>query len=590
MITYMPEFYPDELLYSLLTRYYVKSGYVTYTFVTQELFGSSRGKPSVEFINQLSPEALSAITKNCSLKQVIMKHTMFPYYGRFLPESRRNNAYSAMLSINPVYRNHLAVPKRGKDDPHFLRYCPQCAKEDREKYGETYWHRAHQLLDVDICPIHKCTLQNSNVLINSQMFYDADSNVPETKDVEYCEDNIEILLAQYMYDVFQAEIDMDSSVIIGKYLHLKIKEMLPRGRQGDIITICDDFANYYKSLKNNRLIKLCEAKRTAIWDVVDFPEVCMFGLFLNISPTELANAQLPEKSITKNEENMKSDKSILQTDKVPDWEVQLSKDLYALCYKPEFKHNKDNKVRVTFECSKGIADIELSLDYVLQIITSRKAFYGLPRPFSTVNLTSDNIRRVMFKNDVIFRRKCAPTDEEIINEFKNKENSSVRRVAIMLNVSECRCRRVLIQNDLIPNPYAEQIGTLMEEGKTFAQIAKELGFSKTKVGLYAPKPVRKSYKTDTTINALQVAKITERKKVLREMNTEKLPFSEQLKKEIVRLGITKHKLAERIRVSDKKMQQWLSGKHDPDVFTQGAVLEKVKRMRPAKAQKDIHTD
>lgn len=180
---------------------------------------------------------------------------------------------------------------------------------------------------------------------------------------------------------------------------------------------------------------------------------------------------------------------------------------------------------------------------------------------------------------MILGRKCVPTDEEILEKYKDMKNISLGKLAFILDISEPRCKRVLMQNGLIPNPYAEQIGALMEEGKTHAQIGKELGFSKQKVGVYAPKPIRKSYKTDLTANALRIAKYVAKKKMLCEIKTEELSFAEQLQKEIVRIGITEHKLAERIGVSNKKMRQWLSGESEPDVFTQRAVLEKTKRMR-----------
>lgn len=45
----------------------------------------------------------------------------------------------------------------------YLRYCPECAREDIEKYGETYWHRLPQLPGVKFCPKHNCSIKNSSV-------------------------------------------------------------------------------------------------------------------------------------------------------------------------------------------------------------------------------------------------------------------------------------------------------------------------------------------------------------------------------------------------------------------------------------------
>ena len=52
MTMYLPEIYPDELVYSWLARYYIKTGYVRYDFVAEELFQSKTVRPDIEFVNQ----------------------------------------------------------------------------------------------------------------------------------------------------------------------------------------------------------------------------------------------------------------------------------------------------------------------------------------------------------------------------------------------------------------------------------------------------------------------------------------------------------------------------------------------------------
>ena len=83
MIIQFPSLLSDELLYSLLARYFMQSGYMRYTFVAEELFQNKTVRPDIEFINQLTPIALQMITKDMPIEQVIEKHTMFNYYGRF---------------------------------------------------------------------------------------------------------------------------------------------------------------------------------------------------------------------------------------------------------------------------------------------------------------------------------------------------------------------------------------------------------------------------------------------------------------------------------------------------------------------------
>ena len=47
--------------------------------------------------------------------------------------------------------------------PSHLRFCSMCKREDEERYGETYWHRLHQLNGVEVCLQHQIFLENSSV-------------------------------------------------------------------------------------------------------------------------------------------------------------------------------------------------------------------------------------------------------------------------------------------------------------------------------------------------------------------------------------------------------------------------------------------
>ena len=166
MISFFPDIYPDELIYSTLSRYYAKSGYTAYIFAAEDLYEKRTVKPDIEFLNPLTKNAFDIITQNISWESVIKKHTMFSYYARFLNRERRNKAYETLVNMSGSVYNILAIPKTKEN--RYLRYCPVCANEDREKYGETYWHRIHQMIGVNVCPIHGCYLVNSDVPISSR--------------------------------------------------------------------------------------------------------------------------------------------------------------------------------------------------------------------------------------------------------------------------------------------------------------------------------------------------------------------------------------------------------------------------------------
>lgn len=53
------------------------------------------------------------------------------------------------LELKPVFEpNKLAMPTAWS-------YCPECAKEDRDKYGFSYWHTEHQIPGSILCEKHQ---------------------------------------------------------------------------------------------------------------------------------------------------------------------------------------------------------------------------------------------------------------------------------------------------------------------------------------------------------------------------------------------------------------------------------------------------
>ena len=132
MIGFFPLLYPDELLYSQLSRYYAKSGYLSYIHVAEDLFQQRSTRPSMEFITALNQDTIEIVTRNISIETLIQKHTMFPYYGHSLPKERRTKAFQALVSMQGSYHKLLPIPKRKTNMDRYLRYCPLCAEQDRE--------------------------------------------------------------------------------------------------------------------------------------------------------------------------------------------------------------------------------------------------------------------------------------------------------------------------------------------------------------------------------------------------------------------------------------------------------------------------
>ena len=223
MIGFFPARYDDELLYSQLCRYYQRTGYSKYRSAVDDLFLHRSVHPTYEWANSYTPDALAHITEGTDFETVIREHTMFPAYTRFLPQKRRNDALRSLVICDGNYYN--LIVNQNLKYKRYLRYCPVCASEDRTHLGETYWHREHQIVHVDICPKHRCYLKDSAIPLGSKVtpgLYAAELEVPYDTVPEPCLNDKLVSFIQYVLEVFRAPVDMESDVPIGSFLHSKL--------------------------------------------------------------------------------------------------------------------------------------------------------------------------------------------------------------------------------------------------------------------------------------------------------------------------------------------------------------------------------
>ena len=135
MIIYFPSIYPDELIYSWFCRYYVQSGSMTSKMALQELYCKRSDNPNKEFIGNLNSKAKELISRLYPFEKLILEHTMYPQYARFLPLSHRQNTFNQLLQGD--CNSHYLFSSQPRQY-QYLRYCPICVIEDRNLYGETY--------------------------------------------------------------------------------------------------------------------------------------------------------------------------------------------------------------------------------------------------------------------------------------------------------------------------------------------------------------------------------------------------------------------------------------------------------------------
>jgi len=153
-MTFFPVPYEDEVLYSVLARYHVRSGNTSYKATMKDLFGST----SVTAVMDL-PSNIQNLVNNMPLNSryteeyLIKSHTLFPFYSAFLPPERAEQVFESMKGENggSIY-SRTGIMASSIVLNQYFKFCPVCAKEDKLQYGELYWHRVHQIPGVLVCP------------------------------------------------------------------------------------------------------------------------------------------------------------------------------------------------------------------------------------------------------------------------------------------------------------------------------------------------------------------------------------------------------------------------------------------------------
>jgi len=169
MLSYFPTPYPDELFYSTITRYHIRSGNLSFNQTLLELLGYL----PEQFFNLDLPNNLEYLVKHLPVASTyrseffIKEHTLYPFYRSFLkdPEAwvlKKRMQKKLGSSIFTIAK----VPLPGRDSSSsFLRYCPVCLQQDLERYGEAYWHRMHQVPGMLICTNHHVMLHESAISV-----------------------------------------------------------------------------------------------------------------------------------------------------------------------------------------------------------------------------------------------------------------------------------------------------------------------------------------------------------------------------------------------------------------------------------------
>lgn len=277
--------YQDELVYSALSRFYVYSGFINKQAMTDFCFGKSIGC-NMEYFSPLTPAILHILTagKN-NVDHLIYNHTMLLWYIRFLPAIEQQKIIEQFKMYSNIGK--LAHYKRTR----FLRYCPLCANEDRQKYGETYWHRTAQIPEITICPQHNCCFRETDITMKNNMaitFYPAEILIPTSLTLQPRDNqDLPFKLSKYIQDIFFFPYK-PTSISVGdtlNYALFKAGYITPNGTHHHIKQLISDLNSFYSELS----INFTKARLTAILSDDNFIsyDICLLGYYLNLRPNDL---------------------------------------------------------------------------------------------------------------------------------------------------------------------------------------------------------------------------------------------------------------------------------------------------------------
>jgi len=156
-----PDPFPDELLYSALARYQDMMGIAAGRSVHRTFFQAKTGRAVFDLPGRIDA-LLSSLPAGHEYtpKRILYEHTQLPYYVPFLPPERAARAERAMRTgEGSTIHGRLGLRSSRVSLSQPFRFCPDCAAQDRDVHGVSYWHRIHQLPGIWVCATHGTILR-----------------------------------------------------------------------------------------------------------------------------------------------------------------------------------------------------------------------------------------------------------------------------------------------------------------------------------------------------------------------------------------------------------------------------------------------
>lgn len=298
MIKITTQILPNETFYSWIARLAMRSGFGFRGTFIKEVYKNEKTFPSLFFIGKLNDDFFNEVSKYFNIKELLEEHTLFKYFVNFVGHKRKQTLLD--MALNNFHNLYNFLPKLTNTSDCCLKYCPLCVEEDRNTYGEAYFHVNHQVPKSHICTKHNCELINTEVHITNY-------RIPKVIPLELLINNMEVIkvddkdirfkISHYIDEVLKEEFKINSKEkmigeILTSYVDNKYIRITNRHRYND--RFIEDLNRFYKGIKVFNLNGLNSLLHNHNWNPY---EICLLGLFEKIKPKDLVNRKV---KLTKN--------------------------------------------------------------------------------------------------------------------------------------------------------------------------------------------------------------------------------------------------------------------------------------------------
>ena len=204
-IPIVKKYYPDELLYSWVCRLAKANG-----LTLKEFYREYMGDENAEYYSlnyDLTRNFVflceSMYMKNDMVK-LFLNTTTFRFEAMMMTEEQQARIVNNVFGIKN--RLNASVNKMVKN----VNICPECMKEDIEKFGEPYLHCSHQLFGIQTCYKHKCLLHVFTAKKGHECNFDQ---------IDYTEIQTKISIesnnvySEYIYALFQSNMNTNKWIV-----------------------------------------------------------------------------------------------------------------------------------------------------------------------------------------------------------------------------------------------------------------------------------------------------------------------------------------------------------------------------------------